>query len=82
MDGLSHEEAVGVLKATPETVDLKVEKGAINKASHSPQQSEADIQVHTYTMSVLGNFNTFSENSTIKNSHALATYKLDADYAQ
>jgi guanylate kinase/C-terminal processing protease CtpA/Prc len=44
MDGLSHEEAVGVLKATPQTVELKVEKGALVKASHSPQESEADLQ--------------------------------------
>jgi C-terminal processing protease CtpA/Prc len=44
MDGLSHEESVGVLKATPQTVELKVEKGALVKASHSPQESEADLQ--------------------------------------
>lgn len=45
MDGLSHEEAVDVLKATPQTVDMKVEKGALVKSSHSPQESNADLQV-------------------------------------
>ena len=45
MDGLSHEEAVGVLKATPQTVEMRVEKGALVKSSHSPQESNADLQV-------------------------------------
>lgn len=43
MDGLSHEEAVAVLKATPQTVEMRVEKGAI-KPSQSPERTENDLE--------------------------------------
>lgn len=42
MDGLTHEEAVGVLKATPTTVELRIEKGALNKDSESPERNDVD----------------------------------------
>ena len=43
MDGLTHEEAVGVLKATPTTVELRIEKGALNKDSESPERNDVDV---------------------------------------
>lgn len=45
MDGMSHEQAVGVLKATPETVQLKVEKGALHKASQGLGSAEPEEEL-------------------------------------
>ena len=48
MVGLTHEEAVGVLKATPMTVLLKIEKGALHREEASPERNEVDVR-HTRT---------------------------------
>ena len=48
MDGLTHEQAVGVLKATPKTVQLKIEKGVLPEDSHSPQRNSVEVQVHVH----------------------------------
>ena len=48
MVGLTHEEAVGVLKATPRTVLLKIEKGALHREEDSPDRNEVDVR-HTRT---------------------------------
>ena len=52
MDGLNHEEAVSVLKATPKIVQLKIEKGVLEKAaSASPERNHVDVQVQQYYIS-------------------------------
>ena len=47
IEGLSHEEAVSVLKATPKIVKLKIEKGVLHKKSQSqsPERVNTEIQV-------------------------------------
>ena len=45
MGGLSHEQAVGVLKATPMTVQMKIEKGALPEDSHISQRNSVEVQV-------------------------------------
>ena len=45
MDGMSHEQAVGVLKATPKTVQLKIEKGALPEDGRISQRNSVEVQV-------------------------------------
>lgn len=43
MDGLTHEEAVSVLKATPRIVNLKIEKGVLARTSESPERNDVGV---------------------------------------